>query len=52
MAALIAFFISIQLVFAFTLLKSYQKIKKLQKEELIFEEKISVYPYDLEEYDD
>ncbi len=52
MAALITFFVSIQLVFTFTLFKSYQKIKKLQREELIFEEKISAYPHDLEEYDD
>jgi hypothetical protein len=51
MVLLSTFFILIQLVFLVTLLKSYQKIKKLEKKEIEFENMIANYPY-LEEYDE
>ncbi len=51
MGALIAFFFTIQIVFALTLARSYRKIRELQKEELSFQQKIASCPYDLEEYD-
>jgi hypothetical protein len=51
MALLATFFILIQIVFMVTLLKSYRKIKKLEKKEAEFEQMIENYPF-LEEYDE
>lgn len=52
MGALILFFVIIHSVFIFQLVKSYQKIQKLKREEAVFDKHIASYPYDLEEYDD
>ena len=51
MFLLATFFFLIQIVFMVTLLKSYKKIKKLEKREIEFEEMIANYAY-LEEYDE
>lgn len=52
MATLIVFFITIQVVLVANLYKSYKKIQKLEKEELLFESYMEELDYALEEYDD
>ncbi len=52
MGAMTIFLVTIQLVFLHMLLRSHRKIKKLEKEEIAFQNFIEESTIDLEEFDD